>query len=1007
MKKLFTSIGVKNSCCVWQIVLVLIVLGASKNYAQVSGAVFRDYNANGLRSTMNPIELGIPDVRVSLFVGTSTAPKTTLTKADGTYSFSTTDAPAGSVVRVEFSNFMVGDTASAAGASNRSSVQFAQAPAADVSMPLNYPDDYCKNNGNVVVATPCYVNGDPLAGGSAGEDDAIVQFDRLAEGRGMDPMNPFPMKVLAKAKEVGSVWGSVFQRQSKQMFYGALVRRHVGLGTLGTGGIYRIDLSGATAVTTPFLDVKTLGIDTGPIPHVNLPADKLAQSVDAPSMKAAATTGFGGFTFSEDQKSIWFINLFDRKLYQVPVGIPAVPPTNPAVVKSFSIPNPGCSNGDYRPWGLKAHRGKMYIGVVCSAETSQDTADLSATLYEFTPSTGNYRIVLQFPLNYNKGPLDPTPPNCSSYTNFLPWTNIFPQVCNQNSVNGFVMHPQPIFADVEFEDDGSLGIVIMDRFGLQAGNAQSSPNPQPNDPKGHNGFMSGDLLRASKNADGTFTLESNGKSGDLTGTGVGNKEGPGGGEFYSEDIWFFNGKRAHNDIVNSGLFLLPGSGELLASAMDPVNDVYTSAGFRTYNNTTGKLVRSYAVYDYTKAGTLGKSGGVGDLVAFCDKGLIEIGNRVWFDKNRNGIQDPAEPGIDGLVVTLIDVKDGNQEVAKDTTANGGQFYFGDVNVRGGLVFENQYQIKMDMNQVLTATATAQISECIGAAVAPNKPLIGLLGLTPPDRSSTGSADLRDSDAQMVNAAAIIELNTGLPGQNNHTYDVGLSVAAADLAIKKYLIGDCKHKIGDQVTFKIVVTNEATNSLAIAQEIEVRDSLAANLTFVSATVKNGKYDSATGIWSGFSLNPGLTDTLTIVASVNGSGGFEAGLVCNTAQIWKMQGEDADSKPGNAPATHEDDDAIACVSVPIKICVARKDSAMASAPAGYSSYQWFKDNVKIEGATNATYKVGAPGMYSVKVNKGECPAEGCCPIYVEDDCVCPAEICIPFTVKRNTPSSIKKQ
>ena len=1007
MKELFTSIRLKNNRFAWFVALVVVFLNLSQGFAQVSGVVFRDYNANGLRSAINPIEIGVPNVKVSIFVGTEPSPKTTRTQADGTYSFSASDAPAGSMVRIEFTDFMVGDTSSAAGISNRSSVQFAKAPATDVSMPLNYPDDFCKKTSNVVVATPCYANGDPLGGGSAGEDDAIVQFDRLAEGRGMDPNNPYPMKVLTKTKDIGSVWGSVFQRQSKQAFYGALVRRHVGLGKLGTGGIYRIDMSGPTAITTPFLDVKTLGIDTGPIPHRGLPASKDSTSTDSLSMHAAAKTGFGGFTFSEDQKNIWLINLFDRKLYRIPVGIPAVAPTNPSVVESFAIPNPGCSNGDYRPWGLKAHRGKLYVGVVCSAETSQDTADLHATLYEFTPSTGAYKVVLDFPLNYNKGPLDPTGPNCFNYRNFLPWTDKFPQVCNQNAVQGFVMHPQPILADVEFEDDGSLAIVIMDRFGLQAGNAQSRPKPSPTDPKGHNGFMSGDLLRASRNSNGTFTLESNGKSGDLVGTGMANNEGPGGGEFYSEDIWYFNGRRAHNDIVNSGLFLLPGTGELLASAMDPVDDVYTSAGFRTFNNTTGKLVRSYAVYDYTKTGTLGKSGGVGDLVAFCDKGLVEIGNRVWFDKNRNGIQDPAEPGIDGLVLTLIDTQDGNKEVAKDTTSNGGQFYFSDANVSGELRPERKYRIKMDMNQVLTATATTQIGECIGTTVAPNKPLIGLLGLTPTDRPSAGYADLRDSDAMMVNAAAIIELNTGLPGQNNHTYDIGLSVEAADLAIKKFVEGDCKRKIGDKVTFKVVVINQATNPLAIAQEIEVRDSLASNLAFVSASVKNGVYDSATGIWSGFSLNPGSTDTLTIVASITKAGGFEAGLVCNTAQIWKMKGTDADSKPGNAATLHEDDDARACVSVPIKICMARKDTVTITAPAGYTSYEWFKDNVKIAGATKATYDVGAPGVYSVKVNNGNCPAEGCCPVYVEDDCVCPAEICVPFSIKKNKPSTVIRQ
>jgi len=33
-------------------------------------------------------------------------------------------------------------------------------------------------------------------------------------------------------------------------------------------------------------------------------------------------------------------------------------------------------------------------------------------------------------------------------------------------------------------------------------------------------------------------------------------------------------------------------------------------------------------------------------------GVIVLGNRVWLDANKNGIQDPDEPGIAGICVTL-------------------------------------------------------------------------------------------------------------------------------------------------------------------------------------------------------------------------------------------------------------------------------------------------------------------------------------------------------------------
>jgi gliding motility-associated-like protein len=37
---------------------------------------------------------------------------------------------------------------------------------------------------------------------------------------------------------------------------------------------------------------------------------------------------------------------------------------------------------------------------------------------------------------------------------------------------------------------------------------------------------------------------------------------------------------------------------------------------------------------------------------------------------------------------------------------------------------------------------------------------------------------------------------------------------------------------------------------------------------------------------------------------------------------------------------------------------------------NTYEWYKDNVKINGATNATYDTNQPGLYSVKINFGGC-------------------------------------
>ncbi|MEI2671822.1 MAG: SdrD B-like domain-containing protein [Marmoricola sp.] len=56
--------------------------------------------------------------------------------------------------------------------------------------------------------------------------------------------------------------------------------------------------------------------------------------------------------------------------------------------------------------------------------------------------------------------------------------------------------------------------------------------------------------------------------------------------------------------------------------------------------------------------------------------LGSIGDRVWEDTNRNGIQDAGEPGVDGVTVTLLGSEDA--VIATTTTSNGGKYLFEDV-----------------------------------------------------------------------------------------------------------------------------------------------------------------------------------------------------------------------------------------------------------------------------------------------------------------------------------------
>ena len=58
--------------------------------------------------------------------------------------------------------------------------------------------------------------------------------------------------------------------------------------------------------------------------------------------------------------------------------------------------------------------------------------------------------------------------------------------------------------------------------------------------------------------------------------------------------------------------------------------------------------------------------------AFAVDGIYCVGNRVWHDLDRDGIQDPGEPGVPGVVVTAYDCVSGAQ-LSQDTTDGGGWY----------------------------------------------------------------------------------------------------------------------------------------------------------------------------------------------------------------------------------------------------------------------------------------------------------------------------------------------
>jgi len=253
---LITSSSIKKVILRKLQISAALLLYVSMMNAQISGVAFRDYNGNGIKDGAG--EPGVGEVVVKLYINNSLPNKdlligSDLTDSNGVYDFSSPTAGRcpnpGEKIRVEFeiptsancgflSNQL--DFSSQSGQVYGSSVQFITAPQSNINFALNYSGEFVLNL-TPSIYVPCYVNGDPLAGGTAGSRDAFIGAGFTWEGRPISngPPNVAPDPIhLASASQIGSTYGVAFSRQSQKIFTSSYLKRHVGMGPLGPGGIY-------------------------------------------------------------------------------------------------------------------------------------------------------------------------------------------------------------------------------------------------------------------------------------------------------------------------------------------------------------------------------------------------------------------------------------------------------------------------------------------------------------------------------------------------------------------------------------------------------------------------------------------------------------------------------------------------------------------------------------------------------------------------------------------------
>ncbi len=653
----------------------------------IAGRVFIDFNQNGNRDYNESV--GLKNVSIRLLgcddKGSAVVKATTTTNENGQFRFEGLEEYV--LMWVEVTSLPAPYMLSKHGNDHQMAVRQVGVPNDNVQFGVNIPANYCQPYPPIVAS--CYVTGNPLGGGSTGEMDAVVDIPYNSRGRtnGDFTWNN-PPRHLAFMKEVGSVWGVAYQRDIRRLFVAAFLKRHVGFGPGGMGAIYMVDYSGAVPVLSRnWIDLTKYGIDLGQSidlkrdlePHLD------SKSNDAEVFSYTCKMGIGDIELSDDGRTLWVMNLYKKELIRIDLSeflnTRSVNSIRQSHIRTIAIPNSGCSKSDFQPFAIKAKEGKLHIGVVCTAETSKRQAELMATVYQFNPADNSFFTTITYPLTYFKGFISKSN---SGSNQWYPWRsekNLFVKLAANLPFHDYwntfyITYPQPILSNIEFTEDNYMVMSLMDRFGHQTGYFQNGPDGITHGKVGESG---GDILIAAPIQNGSYiyTLENNGKVGKYESlANTGDNQGVGGKEYFHDNT------TPYHDETHHGSIALPlGTREIVANALD-VDLRGDSGGLIWLRSDNGLMVSLNGRFGYeffysregNNPGSLGKAAGVGEIDILCDPAPMEIGGRLWYDDNNNGIQDPCEHGIQDIELQLLDAN--ANKIATTWSLPHGNYFFG-------------------------------------------------------------------------------------------------------------------------------------------------------------------------------------------------------------------------------------------------------------------------------------------------------------------------------------------
>lgn len=618
---------------------------------------------------------------------------------------------------------------------------------------------------------------------------------------------------------IGATFGMGVDRFGNA-YVGTYVKRHSPYGPAGaTNTIYRVDI--ATGATTPFvtlgdavLPAHSRGVPAGDYPPyaqdgIRVVSDPSLQTYDPASPNFSSVyfqvgrAGLGDVDVLPDGSALIAVEMTEAapKLWRVPLvgsgaSVTAGTPTATPITAPAAFGGVSCV-GTWHPMGIGVRGDRVLIGGVCGGDETRfvdpatgRTEAAAFVLEARAAGTGfGFETIAAFALDYPKGgsgggnQLKPATADESGL-----WNNWHDGPTPGEGAG----RSKPMIANIEIMDNGDLTVGFRDRFFDQVKPCGTVwfdwvPDPQyPNDvdEQDCSNGAAAEMLRLCKTATG-YEREQGGACNGITGANMPGilADAPNTGPstnrsnsplYYGIPFGASEFGATHAYTGQGGIAAMPGSPVVWSTIYDPAT-IYTQ-GLRAVGPCAertgegdcgpvgakdGAMIAGAVIppsNDYYPGYSFYKGNGLGDLEIACDAAPVQIGNRVWIDTNKDGIQDPNEPPVAGVTARLYDA--GGAVVGTAVTDENGQYYFAS-NATAGAV--------ANTGAGLTAGAAFTVKFDNKADFAKGGPLDGYV-ITKANVKKYG--DTVNSKATKVGGHPTIAVPARAIGENNHTYDAG-------------------------------------------------------------------------------------------------------------------------------------------------------------------------------------------------------------------------------------------